>query len=50
LKQVHKYEKKLEEINEEKQKIKKAVDLLIIEESSLDDEIRALKNKKGIEK
>jgi prefoldin subunit 5 len=47
----------LDEINkaiqvyrEEREKIKKIVDVLTIEESSLDDEIRTLKNKKGIEK
>jgi hypothetical protein len=33
-----------------KEEIKKTVDVLIIEESSLDDEIRKLKNKRGIEK
>jgi prefoldin subunit 5 len=57
LKEVGEYEKKLDEINkaiqvyrEQKEKIKKIVDVLIIEESSLDDEIRTIKNKKGIEK
>jgi hypothetical protein len=33
-----------------KEEIKKTVDILIIEGSSLDDEIRKLKNKRGIEK
>jgi prefoldin subunit 5 len=57
LKEVEEHEKKLDEINkaiqvyrEEREKIKKIVDVLIIEESSLDDEISTLKNKKGIEK
>ncbi len=56
-KEVGEHEKKLDEINkaiqvyrEEREKIKKIVDVLTIEESSLDDEIRTLKNKKGIEK
>ncbi len=57
MKEVGEHDKKFDEINkaiqvyrEVREKIKKIVHVLIIEESSLDDEIRTLKNKKGIEK